>query len=85
MGWEWSMKPPNELEAEALIYTAGQLLSLGLVISARDYLEALHLRAKQDPQYAWWSEHLEAVEAFIANRDYVSAADCLLFEFRPSA
>ena len=50
MGLEWSMKAPNELEAEALIQTAGQLLSLGLMISARDYLEALHLRAKQDPQ-----------------------------------
>ena len=32
-----------------LIQTAGQLLSLGLMIGARDYLEALHLRAKQDP------------------------------------
>ena len=83
MGLEWSMKAPNELEAEALIQTAGQLLSLGLMISARDYLEALHLRAKQDPQCAWWSKHLEVVEAAIANRDYVRAADCLLFEFRP--
>ena len=77
------MRAPDELEAEALIQTAGQLLSLGLVISARDYLEALHLRAKQDPQCAWWSKHLKVVEASIANRDYVSAADCLLFEFRP--
>ena len=62
MGLEWSMKAPNELEAEALIQTAGQLLSLGLMISARDYLEALHLRAKQDPQCAWWSQHLELLK-----------------------
>ena len=37
------MKSPNELEPHELIQTTGQLLSLGLVISARDYLETLHL------------------------------------------
>ncbi len=77
------MKSPNELEPHELIQTTGQLLSLGLVISARDYLETLHAHAKSDPTYAWWSEHLEAVERAIANRDYVAAADRLLFEFQP--
>jgi len=70
----------ESLNLQQLLERSGHLLRLGLPIAARDSLnESLELIGK-DEALSWCRSQIELAEVAIEQRDYVAAADRLLFE-----
>ena len=70
----------DRLQLQQLLGRSGHLLRLGLPIAARDSLnESLELIG-EDAGLNWLGSQIELVNEAIEKRDYVTAADRILFE-----
>ena len=65
---------------QKLLERSGHLLRLGLPIAARDSLDESVALIGENEALSWLGSQLEWVEAAIEKRDYIAAADRILFE-----
>ena len=70
----------ESLQLQQLLERSGYLLRLGLPIAARDSLNQVLEAVDKDDGLGWCRTQIELVEVAIEKRDYVAAADRLLFE-----